>query len=215
MFWRSKHHTLSQPASEHWRLDWSVSEAPSSTLYRLSNTTKHEGGYVSVTKKPLSEVHQVHFLERAKLFQSTGVPIVSYGFDSKGHGYTTWNLSSAKEILYDNPEVKLRRFRYLSALLSVEALHESEMLHGGLTASSFVVDGKNTVFLFDLIFTEEPSEEKALSGELATHWMPDGQEAQANLARDVYALGVLGLTCFGARFVPRVLDDEAIDNCLK
>lgn len=215
MFWRSKHYTLSQPASERWRLDWSVSEAPSSILYRLSNTTKHEGGYVSVTKRPLSEVHRAQFLERAKLFQSTGVPIVSYGLDSNGHGCVTWGFFAAKVILYDNPAANVRRFRYLSALLSVEVLHESDMLHGGLTASSFVVDDKNNVFLFDLVFAGGPPEEKTLSGELATYWLPEGQEAQAELARDVYALGVLGVSCFGARFVPRVLDNEAFDNGLR
>lgn len=215
MIWRSRHRTLSQPASAEWRLDWSVSEAPSSTLYRLSNDTKGEGRYVSVTKRALSQERQARFLKTAALFQSRGAPIVTYGFDSVGCGFITWDFSSAKPVLYDNPGVDIRRFRYLSALLWIEVLHEEDLFHGGLTGSGFVVDERNNAFLFDVIHGDELAEEKKVSGELAMHWMPDGEGVQTTLVRDVYAMGVLGLIFFEARFMPRVLADEDVDKGLQ
>jgi hypothetical protein len=212
MWFLGRKRNLTQPIEGVWSLEARVSSTPHADCYRAIRRDTRQSVLLWVTVAELNEQQQVDFNEHIKRLQKMRVVAPSaYGVDSNRTGYVELVSASGKRLDYDLPDSATLRARFLEAVYRISEIHSAGYAVGDITAGSFLVRDDSRVEFIGCAGGYEVEDVTTIANEVQHFLLPHLKTfGEPEVASDVYALSVLGLSLFGADLPSSSLSAEQV-----
>jgi hypothetical protein len=205
------------PTREAWPRAWDIGSVIQGGSYHSKSSDEKDEALVWLSRERLSEEQRRRFHEHSeRLLKIIKIQDADFGVDSEGYAFVALPDTVGKSIASDRSSPVILRNRYLRCLALISRLHSKSVSCGNISTASFVLAESGEVEFVGFLGGFESSSLVNISQESRRYIRGgDKHPGKPSAAADVFALAILGLELFGAKFGSSEVQADQIEECIE